>query len=816
MRRLSLRSAPGAFAAGLVTATVLGIVALAPLPAATAAGRTRVNPGASRTAGPGRALGPRLPADERQPCPRSAQPGVMACQALVLVPSPAERAAAARAARAGRGPVLLGYSPLALRSAYRLVSAAVHRGTGATIAVVDAHSDPRLASDLAVYRRQFRLPACTTASGCLRILNQHGAPSPLPSPSLGWGIEESIDVEMVSAICPSCHIVVVEAKNEEITNLAGAEMTAAATGARFISNSWDGAEFTDQAVFDQDFNHPGDAVVVAAGDYGYAALYPATNPFVTAVGGTTLTRDRKVKRGWSERAWGGAGSGSRFGNLFNPGTGSGCSILEPKPTWQLTKPDDSAAGCLNRTVADVAAVADPATGVSVYDSFGTRDNGGPWLDIGGTSVATPIIAATYALAGTPEAGTYPASYPYRRPAGLFDVTAGTNGTCEPSRQYLCNAERGYDGPTGLGTPDGTGAFAAAGPPPVTLVDPGTQDLAAGGSLRMTIVGLDARTSAASLAYSAAGLPAGLSIQSVAASTSALISGSLPAAPGTWPVTVSARDTVTGQSGSVHFMIVSAGSLTRTGSGPGHLGLHDVGLCLDVSPAGQVLVEDCAPVSAQAWVYTSAGAPGGPGALSNGSACLLRAGRQVTVAACQPGSAAQQWTPAGYGMLRNGLGGCLAAAAQAAAEPAGIVPCTRKAIMRWTLPAGLLVSGESGECASSQGGVSGLNTLVTAQPCDAGSGEQRMALHADLSIQTGSDCLDVPGPTLVGSALDGVNVQPNFCVEEFVLSQQWLTGPSGELINNYSGKCLDDPAPGTGTPLVQEDCYGEAGEIWADN
>ncbi|MEN3359871.1 MAG: hypothetical protein V7637_3853, partial [Mycobacteriales bacterium] len=149
------------------------------------------------------------------------------------------------------------------------------------------------------------------------------------------------------------------------------------------------------------------------------------------VGGTSLVRNSSA-RGWGETVWNGAGSG--------------CSAFEAKQTWQTDT------GCTRKTVADVSAVADPNTGVAVYDTFGESG----WLVFGGTSASAPIIASVYALAGTPTAGTYPVSYPYAHTTSLNDVTSGSNGSCGGS--YLCTAKVGYDGPTGLGTPIGTGAF----------------------------------------------------------------------------------------------------------------------------------------------------------------------------------------------------------------------------------------------------------------------------------------------------------------------------------------------------------------------
>ncbi len=431
-----------------------------------------------------------------------------------------------------------GYSPASLRSAYKVAGAARTKGGGETVAIVDAYRDPNAASDLARYRSHYRLPACTTSTRCLRIVNSRGKPGPLPAANADWSIEESLDLDMVSAICPRCHIVLVEANNADLPALATAEDAAVAMGARFVSNSWGGGEFTGEQAYDKYFNHPGVAITFAAGDSGYGTAYPADIQYVTAVGGTTLRRAAN-RRGWSETAW--------------SGTGSGCSALAAKAPWQTA--DDSAPdGCLNRTGNDVAADANPNTGASVYDSYRT---GGTWLEVGGTSEATPVIASVYALAGTPVPDTYPAQYPYQHPSRLFDIVSGSNGTCDADQQYLCNAMPGYDGPTGLGTPDGTAAFSPASDREVTLLDPGTQDAEAGSMFTLTIKGLDTNRAASKLSYSATGLPSGLSIAPVPGSTNGLITGTLPAAPATVTVTVTASDPKTGASGQAKFMIVIA-------------------------------------------------------------------------------------------------------------------------------------------------------------------------------------------------------------------------------------------------------------------
>ena len=330
-------------------------------------------------------------------------------------------------------PVPLGFSPALLRRAYSLPSGP---GSGRTVAIVDAYDDPNAASDLATYRSTFGLPACTTANGCFTKVNQNGGTSP-PSPDSGWAAEISLDLDMVSAICPHCHILLVEASSAELSDLGSAVNRAVSRGARFVSNSYGGDESSADTSYDRlYYDHPGVAITVSAGDNGYGTAYPAASRYVTAVGGTTLMQNDTV-RGYTETVWGDEGSG---------GTGSGCSAYDAKPSWQT----DS--GCARRTVADVAAVADPDTGVAVYDTY----QSGGWAVYGGTSVSSPIIAAVYALAGTSAAGSYPARYPYEHASALHNITSGSNGSCSPS--YLCTAGPGYNGPTGLGTPDGDTAF----------------------------------------------------------------------------------------------------------------------------------------------------------------------------------------------------------------------------------------------------------------------------------------------------------------------------------------------------------------------
>jgi subtilase family serine protease len=357
-------------------------------------------------------------------CDTLAKGDTMACHALKVVHN-------ANGAVSTATPS--GYGPSDLQSAYNLPAGG---GAGQTIAIVDAYDDPNAESDMAAYRAQFGLPACTTANGCFKKVNETGG-SKMPRANSGWAGEISLDLDMVSAVAPNAHIILVEASTASTPDLGKSVNTAVSLGAKFVSNSYGGAESSSDASYDTSYyNHPGVAVTVSAGDGSYGAQYPAASKYVTAVGGTALKRDSST-RGWSESVW---------YTSATEGTGSGCSAYDTKPTWQTDT------GCANRTVSDVSAVADPATGVAVYQTYG----GSGWAVYGGTSASSPIIASVYADAGTPSAGSYPSSFPYAHTTALNDVTTGSNGTCSPS--YLCTAGPGYDGPTGLGTPNGLTAF----------------------------------------------------------------------------------------------------------------------------------------------------------------------------------------------------------------------------------------------------------------------------------------------------------------------------------------------------------------------
>ncbi len=335
-----------------------------------------------------------------------------------------------------------GYSPADLASAYNLPT---DGGAGATIGIVDAYDNPNALADLTVYRAQYGLPAL--ADGQFRKVNQRGVEGSYPAPDAGWAGEIALDIDMVSAIAPNANILLVEADSANFDDLGASVNQAVALGATYVSNSYgsnysstpgSGEDPSELQWTDAYYTHPGVAIVASSGDDAYGVSFPAASAAVTAVGGTSLVHDTTGTRGWNESVW-----NNQYG-----GPGSGCSLYEPKPAFQTDT------GCAKRSVVDVSAVADPATGVSVYNTYGPDGTG--WAQYGGTSAASPIIAATYALGGPVPAGASPNSFPYAKPGALNDVTTGANGTCSPD--YFCTAEPGYDGPTGLGTPNGTAAF----------------------------------------------------------------------------------------------------------------------------------------------------------------------------------------------------------------------------------------------------------------------------------------------------------------------------------------------------------------------
>jgi subtilase family serine protease len=482
-------------------------------------------------------------------CGSSFKPGKLNCLAIKNTAAHPN----AKTVRPGAIPAGNGYGPSQFQAAYGLTAASASDGSGTTVAVVDAYDDPSAASDLAAYRSAAGLPALT--SGQFTKYNQEGETSPLPAEAPAdddWTLEESLDVDMVSAICPLCKIDLVEADNDTGDGLYIAEQTAATTlGAKYISNSWGGSETSADTTYDSEyFGVSGVVYTASAGDSAYSGgvIYPATSPNVVSVGGTTLNTSSN-SRGWTESVW---------DTSSDEGTGSGCSAFEPQPSWQASISILKAA-CADRVDNDVAADADPNTGAAVYD---TSNGNGGWLEVGGTSESSPIIASVFALAGNNgNGGNKAADSIYTHTGNLNEVTASSNGTCTPpaADSVLCTATGAantYNGPTGWGTPEGLAAFQSNSSTTgntVTVTNPGNQTGTVGTAASLQVRATDS-ASGQTLAYSATGLPAGLSINS----STGLISGT-PTTAGTSDVTVGAEDT-TGASGSASFTwTVSSGS-----------------------------------------------------------------------------------------------------------------------------------------------------------------------------------------------------------------------------------------------------------------
>jgi hypothetical protein len=413
-----------------------------------------------------------------------AQPAVgqVSCAALAAPGSTAVTAAALQAA--GTAPA--GLSPANLRAAYSLPSSG---GEGQTVAVVTPYDDPNAETDVNTYRGEYGIPACST--GCFTKVDATGGTNYPATGPAGWSLATAEELDMISAVCPDCRILLVEADVPQIppvttgatteTGVGQAENEAVALGARFVVNTFFGPEVSGETSWDSAyFDHLGVAITAPDGNgSGYGTSYPAASPDVIAVGGTALTADPGTPRGWAETAW--------------AGTGSGCSAYEPKPSWQTDT------GCTGRMLNDVSADASPDSGSSI--AFYDTASGG-WVNAGGNTAAAAIIGAVYALAGTPATYDYPAQYLYANAGGLYDITGGSNGTC--SIGYFCTAGPGYDGPTGLGTPDGVSAFLSSYYQPITptrFLDTrngtgGTTGLVkAGGTVKLQIAGVNGIPSA---------------------------------------------------------------------------------------------------------------------------------------------------------------------------------------------------------------------------------------------------------------------------------------------------------------------------------
>ena len=348
-----------------------------------------------------------------------------------------------------------GYGPAELHTAYQLPCAPNGPVAGIcaqpssfgpeTIAIVDAGNyssgGGTLESALQKYDTFYGLPACSSANGCLQVVNQSGTSSPLPpNVSSGWSTEIALDVESAHMMCQTCKIVLVEAADDFVNNLAAAEAIAAGFQPIAISNSW-GSD-TDATAFDDNFNYSGIAVVAATGDGGLATSgqsWPADIPAVVAAAGTTLQLN-------TDNTW--------AGETVWANSGGGCSTAYPAPSWQSSRSDWASQGCgSTRSFGDIAGDADPSTGAAIVI-------GSSWFIVGGTSLTTPLIAAMYALGDDLPASTSAVTLPYEHAsaATLHDIISGNN--CLSGGQAHCSALSGFDTPSGLGSPKGVAAFQA--------------------------------------------------------------------------------------------------------------------------------------------------------------------------------------------------------------------------------------------------------------------------------------------------------------------------------------------------------------------
>jgi hypothetical protein len=335
------------------------------------------------------------------------RPGFAQCDALIM--------------NGKIGPNVSGWAPADFQARYNLP---ITKGSGQIVAIVDAYDNPNASSDLTTYRNNFSLGTANFAK-----YNQKGQQSNYPPGNKNWGLEEDLDIEMVSASCPLCTIYLVEANSNSTSDLETAEAEAVTLGAHIVSNSW-GCPGSNACVSNSYFDTSGVLYLASAGDSGYLTQAPAALTTVVSVGGTVLSK-----------------SGSTYSEATWHGTGGGCASGVSKPSWQ----HDS--GCSSRTMNDVSAV---AWNAAEYDSYGYSG----WFTVGGTSVASPLLGGVFGLAG--NASSLDAGKGFwtlkkkARKKELHDITSGSNGSCGGS--YLCTAGPGYDGPTGWGTPNGVKAF----------------------------------------------------------------------------------------------------------------------------------------------------------------------------------------------------------------------------------------------------------------------------------------------------------------------------------------------------------------------
>lgn len=491
-------------------------VALAATMTATATAATRT---AGSSAGPHSVT---LYAVGKRACSAAPRPHTATCYAeirkVVKKGTQGARAfkLAAGATKAGTIGPAGGLTPGDLATAYGLPTTSGH---GQTVAIVDAYNDPKINADLQTFDSHYGLAACSTSNGCLRVVNQNGGATPPANDTTGWSVEESLDVETVHSVCQGCKIILVEANSDFDTDLAIAENKAVALGANEVTNSFGGPERGSTTSFQNAFNHRGVVITASAGDDGYydydllagsSAVnqpnIPAAYNTTVSVGGTSLYLGQTATR-QSESVWNDNGPRdyleSAFGAALGAG-GGGCSTLFSAQRWQTSLSTWGSTGCgSKRLVSDVSAVGDYLTGFDIYDSnnCGSACSPAPgWFTVGGTSLSSPVIASAYALAGGARGVAYPAPTLYGHQSRAYDVTTGGNGWCDGEgaaqcpnpnssgngildcaytaggavavADRACDALTGYDGPTGVGSPDGLTMFTRTGPS-ATITGPAT-------------------------------------------------------------------------------------------------------------------------------------------------------------------------------------------------------------------------------------------------------------------------------------------------------------------------------------------------------
>jgi subtilase family serine protease len=432
--------------------------------------------------------------------------GKTSCDAVVrvLVSPTTKGAHAFRVGAAGTLGPAGGLTPRDLATAYGLATTGGH---GQTVAIVDAYNDPNINADLQTFDSHYGLSTCSTGDGCLRVVNQTGGTTPPVNDTTGWSVEETLDVETVHSVCGSCHIILVEASSNGNSDLGTAENTAVRLGAKEVTNSFGEPESDSSPAYQADFTHPGVVITASAGDDGYYSFddldgvsepsAPAAYNTTVSVGGTTLYLGQGGNR-QSETVWNDNGPRDYYEQAFERALGAGgggCSTLFSAQKWQTSLGVWGSTGCgKKRLVSDVSAVADYLTGFDIYDSYNCGNACSPapgWFTLGGTSLSSPLIAAVYALAGGAHGVAYPALTLYGHLKQTHDVTTGGNGWCDSAGaggcpnpnssgdgvldcaytasgavavgDRACDALAGYDGPTGVGSPNGISMFLKTGP-----------------------------------------------------------------------------------------------------------------------------------------------------------------------------------------------------------------------------------------------------------------------------------------------------------------------------------------------------------------